>query len=84
MLKALRGALPKGRVLAAVSGGADSMALLHLLSEHLPSGRLAVGHVNHRTRGRDSDFDEAFVRGAARRLGPKAPRNMRRFTMAGR
>ena len=69
MLKAFRAALPQGRVLAAVSGGADSMALLRLLAEHLPPGRLAVAHVNHRTRGRASDSDEAFVRREAGKLG---------------
>ena len=74
MLKAFRQAArlllpPRGRLLAAVSGGPDSMALLHLLSELVPAGRLAVAHVNHRTRGRASEADEAFVKAAARRLG---------------
>ncbi len=57
------------RVLAAVSGGPDSMALLHLLAEILPPSRLAVAHVHHGTRGRASDRDEALVRRAARGLG---------------
>ncbi len=60
---------PSARILAAVSGGGDSMALLHLLAEHLPPGRLAVAHVNHRTRGKASDRDEALVRRTARSLG---------------
>lgn len=51
-------------VLAAVSGGADSVALLHLLV-HSRSGRafdLSLCHLNHKLRGDDADRDEAFVR----------------------
>ena len=54
-------------VLVAVSGGLDSMALLHLL--HKLSSRhqwkLAVAHFNHRLRGRSSDADERLVRKTA-------------------
>lgn len=47
-------------VLAGVSGGADSVALLHLL---IGSGaRVTAVHVNHGLRGAASDGDEAFVR----------------------
>ncbi|MDR2727505.1 MAG: tRNA lysidine(34) synthetase TilS [Chitinispirillales bacterium] len=52
-------------VLAGVSGGADSVALLHLLytyKEKLGISRLAIAHVNHSLRGKESDGDEAFVR----------------------
>ncbi len=61
-------------LLVGVSGGADSMALLHFLAEHrartgLPAGGLRVAHVNHRLRGAESDADAAFVRGAAGALG---------------
>ncbi len=58
-------------VLAAVSGGGDSVALLHLLtalSRRIPL-RLTVAHVNHRLRGADSDADAAFVEDLALRLG---------------
>jgi len=49
-------------ILAAVSGGADSVALLHLLMQSLPlEGKLAVAHVNHGLRGADSDADAEFV-----------------------
>lgn len=53
-------------ILAAVSGGADSVALLHLLMQSFPpEGKLAVAHVNHGLRGADSDADAEFVRNLA-------------------
>ena len=49
-------------ILAAVSGGADSVAMLHLLAQNQPTkGKLAVAHVNHGLRGEDSDRDAQFV-----------------------
>jgi tRNA(Ile)-lysidine synthase len=63
--------LPPGRtVLLAVSGGADSMALLCGAAEVMAAQgwRLAVGHVHHGWRGREADRDLAFVRDHARRL----------------
>lgn len=59
-----------GRLLVCVSGGQDSVALLHLLST-LPPGShegLTVAHFNHRMR-KAADADEAFVAELARRLG---------------
>jgi tRNA(Ile)-lysidine synthase len=54
------------RLLVAVSGGPDSMALLHYLARDLASGpALVAGHVNHGLRGAESDADAAFVRAAA-------------------
>lgn len=44
----------------AVSGGADSVALLRAL--HALPVPVVVAHVNHQLRGADSDADEAFVR----------------------
>lgn len=55
---------PGERILCAVSGGADSMALLYamvLLQERLGITVEAV-HFNHHLRGAESDRDEAFVR----------------------
>ncbi|MCL2711460.1 MAG: tRNA lysidine(34) synthetase TilS [Planctomycetaceae bacterium] len=53
-------------ILAAVSGGADSVAMLHLLMQSFPpEGKLAVAHVNHGLRGADSDADAEFVRALA-------------------
>ena len=51
-------------VLCAVSGGLDSMCLLHLLSTWGRERGLTVtaAHFNHQLRGADSDRDEAFVR----------------------
>ena len=57
-------------ILAAVSGGADSVALLHLLAHSLPpEGKLAVAHVNHGLRGADSDADAEFVQALAKEYG---------------
>lgn len=50
-----------GLVLCAVSGGRDSMAMLHLLSALAGEGGLAAAHFNHRLRPA-ADRDEAFVR----------------------
>lgn len=58
-------------VVAMVSGGADSVALLTLLAtgELGDVGGLSVLHVNHRLRGSASDGDETFVRTLCDRLG---------------
>jgi len=53
--------VPAGRWAVAVSGGADSGALLTLLREHRPDLLLRVAHLNHQSRGPESDADEAFV-----------------------
>jgi len=57
-----------GIVVAAVSGGGDSTALLLALQE-IDGVDLVAAHVNHRLRGADSDGDEAFVRELCARLG---------------
>lgn len=55
--------IPGDCLIVGVSGGADSVALLHLLHT-LPEFplRLVVAHLNHCLRGADSDADEDFVR----------------------
>ena len=57
--------LPGDRVLVALSGGADSMALLHVLLSLKEEYRLhlAAAHYHHGIRGAEADRDEAFVRG---------------------
>jgi tRNA(Ile)-lysidine synthetase-like protein len=66
------GLLPRGAsIVLAVSGGADSSALL-FAAEDLADAkgwRLSVGHVHHGWRGRDADRDLSFVADHARRLG---------------
>lgn len=55
---------PGDRVVCAVSGGADSVAMLfgmYLIREKL-GVELAAAHFNHHLRGAESDADEAFVR----------------------
>ncbi|MFH0777343.1 MAG: tRNA lysidine(34) synthetase TilS [Candidatus Eisenbacteria bacterium] len=61
---------PGDSVLAAVSGGADSMALLSLLSNlRRDLGfRLSAAHFNHRLRGAAADKDALFVRKTCRRM----------------
>lgn len=59
------------RVCVAVSGGADSVALLRILLELRAEVGivLAVAHFNHQLRGNDSEADEAFVADLARQHG---------------
>lgn len=60
-------AAPFARALVGVSGGRDSIALLH----HLAAEGVAVeaAHVNYRLRGADSAADEALVRAVCAALG---------------
>jgi tRNA(Ile)-lysidine synthase len=74
LLKTIRkhGSIRAGdRVAAAVSGGADSVALLCLLLElRAELGIvLSVAHVNHKLRGEESDEDERFVAKLAQQHG---------------
>ncbi len=62
---------PGEHVVVAVSGGADSMALLTCLHDFADSMdlKLTVAHLNHGLRGAESDADEEFVRGQSQALG---------------
>jgi len=65
-------AVPRGgRLLVAVSGGADSVALL--LGLHGLTGELGISlhaaHLNHGLRGAEADRDQAFVGALCARLG---------------
>lgn len=50
------------KILVAVSGGADSMCLLHLLLNSDLNLDLSIAHMNFNLRGAESDADEQLVR----------------------
>lgn len=58
------------RVLAALSGGADSVALLHMLCKARDEGiiKLTAAHFEHGIRGADSIADMEFCRDLCKRL----------------
>ncbi len=62
---------PADKVLVAVSGGPDSIALLHLLHSIDSSFQLAlhVFHLDHMMRGKSSAEDAVFVQDQAKALG---------------
>ncbi len=66
------GKRPACRVVLGLSGGADSMALLHLLT-HWPAAARPMAvtavHVHHGIRGAEADADAAFVREQCAGLG---------------
>lgn len=62
-----RNLIPEGsKVLLAVSGGADSTALLCILHKIVPN-RLYIAHINHQLRGKDSLNDEYYVKRLAKK-----------------
>jgi tRNA(Ile)-lysidine synthase len=73
------------RLLLAVSGGADSMALLQamyaLRTEGVFTAELHCAHVNHQLRAGDADLDQEFVIEQAAKL--KLPVTTRRFDVCG-
>lgn len=56
------------RVLVALSGGADSVALLHLLADPSLGLELEAAHVHHGARRAEADRDAAFCRELCERL----------------
>jgi tRNA(Ile)-lysidine synthase len=70
-LKVIEFPFSKADVLLAVSGGADSIALLYILhalkSHKIIPGRLYCAHINHQLRD-DADSDEEFVISQAEKL----------------
>ena len=72
------------RVGVAVSGGVDSMVVLHILTELARRWglELTVCHLNHNLRGEESLRDAHFVKRVAERLGLKlVSRTLRQGTM---
>jgi tRNA(Ile)-lysidine synthase len=65
--------LTKTSVVIAVSGGADSAALLFALDELIQAKKIAVklvvAHLNHRLRGKESQADARWVRLVSETLG---------------
>ena len=55
---------PGEKVLVALSGGPDSVFLLHFLNKFKNKFKIEIGavHINHRLRGNDSERDELFCK----------------------
>jgi tRNA(Ile)-lysidine synthase len=72
------GIAPDERLLVALSGGADSVLLLHLLAAAEPRPRVLAVHVHHGLRGREADRDAGFCANLCRSLGfPHRERRLR-------
>lgn len=58
-------------IIVALSGGADSVCLLHVLLALRETYQLKLSavHINHRLRGEEADRDEAFVRELCKQQG---------------
>lgn len=56
-------------VLVGVSGGADSMALLHLLTHSSIPVKVTAAHFNHQLRGEESLRDQRFVQDYCQKNG---------------
>lgn len=59
------------RILIGVSGGADSLALLHFLKVHAPKLNIEIGaaHLHHGLRGKDADYDLEQVKKFCQKYG---------------
>ncbi len=66
--------LSPGTLVVAVSGGADSVCLLHVLHDLAPEFGLTlhIAHFNHELRGKESDVDARLVAELADRLQIRA------------
>jgi len=76
---------PADRVLLAISGGADSIALLYVMRQLLTHKVLRVdllcAHINHQLRGMEANLDEDFVTAEAAKL--KLPLMTKRLDVRG-
>lgn len=68
---AAAGVTPAAKVLVALSGGPDSVALIHALTRlgRVTGAPLVAAHLNHRMRPVEADRDENFVRALCAKLG---------------
>lgn len=57
-------------VVVGVSGGVDSMTLLHLLNRFIKqsTGKVVLAHLHHGLRGNEADRDEAFLKNVAKKM----------------
>lgn len=64
---------PNDHVLVALSGGADSVALLAAMAEIAPAYdlRLSAAHVHHGLRGAEADRDAAFAERITKEIGER-------------
>ncbi len=69
------------KILVALSGGPDSVALLHLLNDPDLELELEAVHVHHGTRGEEADQDASFCKDICHEL--KIPFNLRRISVEG-
>jgi len=58
---------PDDKILLGVSGGVDSVVMMHLFIQ--AGYQIAVAHCNYQLRGEESDRDHLFVRDLARKYG---------------
>src|SRR5262245_12137425 len=90
-IERMAAAAGEGPILLALSGGGDSVALLHLLVDHVGAARLRAGVVDHALRTGSAD-DARRAQGSARELGVEtavltlawAPRGASRAQQAAR
>ncbi|MEK7376909.1 MAG: tRNA lysidine(34) synthetase TilS, partial [Candidatus Margulisiibacteriota bacterium] len=59
---------PGEKVIVGVSGGPDSMALLHFLITNFPKNKFHVCHLNHKIRGGDAGRDALLVKKTCSKL----------------
>lgn len=59
------------KIIIGLSGGADSVALTHILFKEFGVEKLICAHVNHMIRGAEADRDTAFCKSYCDRLGIK-------------
>lgn len=57
------------KIIAAVSGGADSVCMLLLLKDLFGAEKIICAHFNHKIRGEEADHDELFTRDLAEKIG---------------